>query len=141
MYEDTSIKAIFIGAGILVAIATISMIMSYYSIARNIAIKFVSGTTEIETLYRRDIESSMLKDTLTGTEVKNLVMYFQNNSLFEINIRNLKLSSTEIVVYNNINNDLTNYLKYVDNIRTEFLFSLQKTTSNNLTILTLTGLD
>lgn len=142
MYEDMSMKAIFIGAGILVAIATISAVMSYYSIAKQTATGIVGTSKEIETVYRSDIETSLLKSYLSGTEVKNIIMYFQNVPNVIVNVANMKVSNTQTASYNNLNNDTTNYLKVIDNIRTEFMFSLSKTESaTGVITITVTGQD
>lgn len=85
--EDITTRAIIIGVSVLIAVATISSVMTYYSTAQEAVRKIGSGT-DIAGLYDRGIEDSLLKDSITGVEVKNLINYFYGKSEASIKLEN-----------------------------------------------------
>lgn len=141
MFEDLSIKAIMIGAGILISIATISMVLTYYNLAKETANSVAKTATNIEGNYRRDIEDSLVKNELKGNELKNLIMYFYKNPGVNINVKKLKLVSENPENLDNINNDEANYLRIIENIRANLNFTLSQKEERNILILNIEALN
>lgn len=77
--EDITTRAITIGVSVLIAVATISAVMTYYSTAQE-AVRKVGSGTDIAGLYEQGIEDILLKSQVTGVEVKNLINYFESKS-------------------------------------------------------------
>ncbi len=105
MNEEIMVRAITIGVSVLIIIIVFSAIMMYYSQAQKIA-----GLTDFETekFYSMEIEASLTEakngNSITGTEVKNLVNYYYNSPLVVINIYNLiLLTGSKIDVISNAN--------------------------------------
>lgn len=92
MSDEIMVRAITIGASILIIIIVFSAIMVYYSHAQEIA-----GLTEFETekFYSKEIEAAISavnsNGSITGTEVKNIVNYYYKSPSVVININNLML--------------------------------------------------
>ncbi len=75
--EDITTRAIIIGVSVLIAVATISSVMAYYSTAQDMVRRIGSGT-DIAGLYDKGIENILLKNTVRGVDVKNLINYFES---------------------------------------------------------------
>ena len=87
--DDVAIRAITIGASVLIALITISAVLTYYTAAKDMVRQIGSGT-DIAGLYEKSIEEILLKKTITGTELKNLINYF--DSIGEVKCEFMHLS-------------------------------------------------
>ncbi len=94
MDEDVTIRAITIGASVLIAIATISAVLTYYNSAKEMVRRIGSGT-DIAGLYEQGIEETLLKGTITGTEVKNLLNYFNGRDDVSIMVKNILIAAND----------------------------------------------
>lgn len=114
--EDVSVKAITIGVGVLLAIVTMSAVLSYYNTAKQ-AVRDVGRGTDIAGLYEKSVRDVLVKTengataTITGTDVKNLLYYAQTNT-------DLHITLNPINVYNNAggiitSNDMDTVLKRI----------------------------
>ena len=72
--EDVSVRAITIGVGVIVALVTITAVLTYYNTAKDTVRQIGSGT-DIAGLYEKSIEDILLKSNLSGTDVINLLNY------------------------------------------------------------------
>ncbi len=84
--DDVAIRAITIGASVLIALITISAVLTYYTAAKDMVRQIGSGT-DIAGLYEKSIEEILLKDTITGTELKNLINYFSMRNDIDYKVR------------------------------------------------------
>ena len=88
---DSAIRAITIGVGVIIAIATISAVMTYYNTAKQAVTEIGTGT-DIAALYEEGITKTLLKTNITGTDVKNLLDYFgERNDVNKIDVKKIKL--------------------------------------------------
>lgn len=91
--DDSANRAIMVGAATLIAIITISLVINYYSSAKEMVRNIGSGT-DIAYNYREDIKNTLLrgKENISGTEsvkgsdVKNLLNYFFDDPTVKINV-------------------------------------------------------
>ena len=60
--EDVGIKALVIGVAVFIAIMTVSVLMVYYSTARNVALGFGSGGDYVGN-YIQEIDEALKKST------------------------------------------------------------------------------
>ena len=88
--EDVTARAIMIGVGVLVAIATITAVLAYYNTARE-AVQRVGAGTDIAAEYEQSISDVLLKNTVTGTEVANILNYFYGNEDTVITLNNISI--------------------------------------------------
>lgn len=88
--EDVTVRAITIGVGVLVSIITITAVLTYYNTAKD-AVREIGSGIDIAGLYDKSIEDILLKKTVTGTDVKNILDYFSGRKDVKINGSNLKL--------------------------------------------------
>ena len=91
--EDVSVRAITIGVGVLLAIITMSAVFSYYNTAKQ-TVRDIGAGTDIAGLYEKSVRDILIKNELTGTDVKNLLYYAETNSDLKIELKN-------VTVYNN----------------------------------------
>lgn len=148
MEEDLSVRAILIGVGVLIAIATITVIIAYYSSAKEVAQEIGTGAN-YDVRYRQDIETTLIKTVISGQELINMINYFKDNRLVHIDINNMKVVNSVVTVNaNNINNTLKDNLSVFYSIRPEYAFKMDKSDNDidpdsNLQIfrITLTGVD
>ena len=98
--EDITTRAIIIGVSVLIAVATISSVMAYYSTAQDMVRRIGSGT-DIAGLYDKGIEEILSKNKATGIEVKNLYNYFTEENKatfsFDSNLKKMSEEDEEIV--------------------------------------------
>lgn len=87
--SDVVTRAIMIGASVFIAIITISAVMTYYNVAQNAA-RSVGTGVDIAGLKNQNITDSLLKQTVTGTEVKNIINYFYQNKNVHVNVYTAK---------------------------------------------------
>lgn len=83
--ESNAMKAITIGAGVLIAIATISLVMTYYNTAKEGMSQVGTGTNVYEE-YEKSIRDILTKTNIYGTDLTNLYNYFGNNPSIKIEI-------------------------------------------------------
>lgn len=76
MDESNAIKAITIGAGLFISITTISLILTYYNVAKNTAQTIGTGTN-ISQNYDRHIRDILTKANIKGSDVINICNYFE----------------------------------------------------------------
>ena len=94
MFEDSAMKAVFVGASILVLLTVFGLVMVYYSQARNIATK--TATMSIDTFYSVDIENALLaykndNKLITGEQIKNIINYYYESENVSISIDKILL--------------------------------------------------
>ncbi len=93
MYEDTVVRAITIGVSIFIIMMVFTLIMVYYSHAREI-VKVADVDMEIETYYVREIEDRLTnKADITGSDIKNIVNYYYKSNKVQINLNDVRLMS------------------------------------------------
>lgn len=83
--ESNAIKAITIGCGVLIAIATISLVMTYYNTAKE-GMSAVGSGNNVYEQYERSIRDILTKTNIYGTDLINLYNYFGDNPSIKINI-------------------------------------------------------
>lgn len=76
MDDSNAIRAITIGAGLLISITTISLILTYYNVAKNTAQSIGTGTN-ISQNYDRHIRDILTKKNIKGSDVINICNYFE----------------------------------------------------------------
>lgn len=76
MDDSNAIKAITIGAGLFISITTISLILTYYNVAKNTAQSIGTGTN-ISQNYDRHIRDILTKANIKGSDVINICNYFE----------------------------------------------------------------
>lgn len=140
MDEDVSVRALIIGAGLLISIATISLVLAYYNTAKTAA-RSVGTGIDYNVRYRNDIEQTLLKAnnssmTLSAQEVINLINYFENDQTgIQINLKNFKIIDNDGNI-TSVNSGDTNYVyvnssNKVDNVGNIFS-NMDKTASYSL---------
>lgn len=142
MDENVTMTAIFVGAGLFVALVTISAIIMFYNKSTDV-VSATSSETNYEVKYRKDIDVILEKKEISGTEAKNLIYFFCNNEDFILVMDNLtdiniveskgKLDKINNKVLNN-NDDYARILKL---IMPEYKFSLKQTYDNKTNKTTL----
>ncbi len=88
--EDVSVRAITIGVGVIVALVTITAVLTYYNTAKD-AVRQIGSGTDIAGLYEKSIEDILLKNKVSGTDIKNILNYFVGRQDVNINVTNLSL--------------------------------------------------
>lgn len=83
--ESNAIKAITIGAGILIAIATISLVITYYNTAKE-GMSSVGDGNNVYEQYERSIRDILTKTNIYGTDLTNLYNYFGDDPSIKIQI-------------------------------------------------------
>lgn len=76
MDDSNAIRAITIGAGLLISITTISLILTYYNVAKSTAQSIGTGTN-ISQNYDRHIRDILTKENIKGSDVINICNYFE----------------------------------------------------------------
>ena len=133
MDEGISIRAITIGVSVFIAIATMTVVLIYYSTAKNTVSEIGTGI-DISVAYNRNIEKILIKDVITGKELKNLINYYYNNQDVNINITKLKTVKDDgSINYENtsnfainVNNNKSIYNSIMKKIISNTRFKLEK---------------
>lgn len=91
--EENISRAIMIGATTLIGIMTISAIIGFFNSSLRV-VENASGSDTFSTVYRNDIESTLLMSNsgnyIKGTSVINLISYYEQNVNVNISIANIK---------------------------------------------------
>mgnify|MGYP004504893141 CR=1 FL=1 len=82
---DNAIRAITIGVSVLVAIVTISLVLTYYNTAKE-GVSSLNSQSKLYENYDSYIRDIFLKENAYGTDVINLINYFEQNSAVKITI-------------------------------------------------------
>ncbi len=103
MFEDSAMKAIFIGAALLVFLTIFSLIVIYYTQAQS-QVGNSTATMSIETFYSADIENSLSaykndNKLIDGSQIKNMVNYYYESANVVISVDKISLLNGEL--YNN----------------------------------------
>lgn len=149
--NDSVIRAISIGAGLFIAMITISAVMSYYGTAQS-SIQKVGLGADIPSLTNQNITNSLLKESINGTEVKNIINYFYLNEDVVVNVSNAinfnGITSGEILrfggnpVFGNVNNQeatTSKFITLIKNINPSQRFNLNYKTESGITTITIIG--
>lgn len=101
MDDSNAIRAITIGAGLFISITTISLILTYYNVAKNTAQSIGTGTN-ISQNYDRHIRDILTKANIKGSDVINICNYFEE----EITTKKIDFlydgNSTLDIIINNV---------------------------------------
>lgn len=76
MDDSNAIRAITIGAGLFISITTISLILTYYNVAKNTAQTIGTGTN-ISQNYDKHMRDILTKKNIKGSDVINICNYFE----------------------------------------------------------------
>lgn len=105
--EENISRAIMIGVTTLVGIMTVSAIIVFFNSSLRV-VENASGSKDFSTVYRSDIESTLLMSNsgnyIKGTSVINLISYYEQDVNVIIGISNIKYidSSGNIQIIDNI---------------------------------------
>lgn len=105
--EENISRAIMIGVTTLVGIMTVSAIIVFFNSSLKV-VENASGSKDFSTVYRNDIESTLLMSNsgnyIKGTSVINLISYYEQDVNVIIGISNIKYidSSGNIQLIDNI---------------------------------------
>ena len=100
MFEDSAMKAVFVGASVLVLLTVFGLVMLYYGQARNLASK--TAIMSIDTFYSVDIENALVaykndNKLITGDQIKNMVNYYYESDIVSISVdKIILLNQTEL---------------------------------------------
>lgn len=149
--NESLARALTVGAGLFIAMITISAVMSYYGTAQA-SIQKVGLGADIAGLTNQNITNSLLKESINGTEAKNIINYFSLNKSVIVNVGNaIKFDGTttgEILrfggspIFGNINNEQVTSNKFITlmkNINPSQRFKLEYVINSGVTTITLTG--
>lgn len=100
--SELSFRTMFIGVAIFISLATVSAILFYYNVSVSNA-KILNERTNVELEYSKRISMLLDKDTLTGTDVRNLIRYYFLNDNVQINITKIKDVAMG-AIFQNVNN-------------------------------------
>ena len=153
MDESAPIRAIVIGASLLIAIATISAVLMYYNTARQMASNVGRGQ-DFAANYEKGIQDILMRGSytvsgnnyITGTDVKNLLNYFYNDDTVNISVENVRYidiydsnrPTTSVHYDNKSGKDDYNWL--MKNILLEQKFTITKTEEDNILKLNIKGI-
>lgn len=95
MDEDATTRALMIGAGLFIAIITITLVLTYYNSAKKAA-RTAGYGQDYDIHYRSDIDTLLAKTNdvnayLSADDVINIINYFQNNQTVKVYLLNLKI--------------------------------------------------
>lgn len=154
MDENNAIRAITIGVSTFIAILTITAVMMYYNTAKATVQEVGSGPDLYNNYasYIRDILVRPNGSTITGADAINLINYFYNDELVEVNLVTIKLydgytshgknvhtTDDNVKKINlNVNNRYTNYINLIRVVQD---IKINTEQNNGKTIITLTGIN
>ena len=85
--EDNTIRAITIGVGVLIAIATITIVLTYYNTAKE-SMSVVGAGNNLYKNYNKYIVDIITTPEARGTDVINLLNYFEEDNSVILNLIN-----------------------------------------------------
>lgn len=150
MDESAITRALYIAVGLTITVITVSAIIAYYNIARS-SIKDVGSGTNFDTLYREDIQSTLLSTgtdkEITGTQVKNLINYYYLDLSVEILVSDMKYINEDgdVATYSaiSISSDedtrTRNYHTVLRHLTNNQHFTLEKTENNGIMSIRIKG--
>lgn len=101
--SDLSFRTMLIGVGIFITLATVSTILIYYNVTVSTANQ-ANERTNIQLEYSKRITMLLAQETLTGTDVRNIIRYYYLDKLVEVNITKIKgVDKSSDNLYKNIN--------------------------------------
>ena len=83
--NDNAIRAITIGVGVIIAIATISLVLTYYNTAKEGMSQVGRGNNLYEN-YNKYVKDVLTKEDARGTDIINLLNYVENDPSITLNI-------------------------------------------------------
>ena len=83
--NDNAIRAITIGVGVIIAIATISLVLTYYNTAKEGMSQVGRGNNLYEN-YNKYVRDVLIKSDARGTDIINLLNYVENDPSITLNI-------------------------------------------------------
>lgn len=154
MDESNAIRAITIGVSTFIAILTITAVMMYYNTAKATVQEVGSGPDLYNNYasYIRDILVRPNGSTITGADAINLINYFYNDELVEVNLVTIKLYDGYTYHGKNVHtkddnvkkinlNVYNRYTNYINLIRVVQDIKINTEQNNGKTIITLTGIN
>ena len=154
MDDSVHLRAIFIGASLVLVLTIFAMVMNYYSKAKEEAGKSIN--MEIETVYQANIESAISDAVKAGApleavQVKNIINYYYESYNVLVNLNNVRLlNQSGFFSLGNVNNNSNNivakstfsdegYKKINFNMDPNQKYGLIISESDGVTIYNLTG--
>ena len=98
--ESNAMKAITIGVGVLIAIATISLVMMYYNTAKA-GMSAVGRGNDLNANYYSYIVDVLTESQVYGTDVINLLNYFEDDMSVTLNLFDKNGNKIDRHVYRN----------------------------------------
>lgn len=83
--SDNAIRAITIGVGVFIAIATISLVLTYYNTAKE-GLSLVGRGNNLYENYNKYVRDVLTKEDARGTDIINLLNYVENDPSMTLNI-------------------------------------------------------
>ena len=131
--DENASRAVFLGVSVFVAIITITLIVTFYRTAKDSAA--VANRYDITNTGNSYLNSVLLKEKITGSELRYLMNYYANDETVDISIYDQLLytigdaedEDRELPHYsiNNNNYWLTDYQGNIDiNIRPNYNYNL-----------------
>jgi len=130
--EENISRAIMIGVNTLVGIMTIYAIIVFFNSSLRV-VENASGSKDFSTVYRNDIESTLLMSNsgnyIKGTSVINLISYYEQDFNVSISIANIKYidKSGNVQIIDNIviNTNDVNIRKAAYNLAVRYIMDNQ----------------
>ena len=107
MDENNISRALMIGVTTFIGILTVSAIIIFFNASLN-AVRNAGSGMDYDTIYRNDIESTLLMsgtgNYIKGTSVINLLSYYEQDANITMSVQNIKYldNNGQVQVYNNI---------------------------------------
>ena len=83
--EDNTVRAITIAVGVLISIATISLVVMYYNTAKE-SFSAIGRGNDLNTNYNKHVVDILTKSEARGTDITNILNYFENNPSITLNV-------------------------------------------------------
>lgn len=151
MDESSLMRALTVGVGVFIAIATITAVLSYYNTAKDM-VQAVGTGADFDREYSNYIENTLLKTQsvsyITGNDVKNLLNYFYKDEKVQINISlitPLYSDTDENLLSSNLSgNNVNNHEKLYNSLSTKIVptqkFKLERQNVSGRLIINLNGI-
>ncbi len=139
--DENASRAVFIGVSVLVAIITITLVLSFYRTAKDSA--SVANRYDISATGTSYLNSILEKEKVTGVELRYLLNYYYGESQVKIHIyqpdfnEGINSDNIELVVNSNDYWSEENQQKLDENIRPNYNYRLSvQETEYDVTIIT-----